>query len=262
MRLRSAASVPIALGAGLMALMACAATPTARPESPGPSSLSPAGDAASPSVSAERAPLQPRNPAGDAVLTRRIDRLLAKVQQTERAPYRPGYDRSCKSGGACQFGEEWTDRHPGRFARNGCTTREDVLLQQMKNIEMRWGSSCRIYEASFKDPYSGERLTWRDDGYWIQIDHIYPLAEAWHAGAWQWTQRQRVRFANDVEVELLAVSAVTNNDKGSQTPSEWLPPNKSFRCEYVARYLAVAATYDLSITTADAATIGRVARRC
>lgn len=184
------------------------------------------------------------------------------MQQTERSPYRAGYDRTCTEGGACQFGEEWTDKHPGKFGRNGCTTREDVLLHQMKNIQMRWGSQCRIYEASLVDPYTGERMTWRDDGYWIQIDHIYPLAEAWHAGAWAWPQRKRVRFANDVGRELLAVSGGANYAKGSQTPSEWLPPHRRFRCEYVARYLEVASAYDLTITAADATTISRVGRRC
>lgn len=181
---------------------------------------------------------------------------------TERAPYHPDYDRSCGSGGACQFGEDWTDDHPGKFGHNGCTTREDVLLQQMRDIEMRTGSKCRIYDATLVDPYTREAMTWRDDGYWIQIDHIYPLAEAWHAGAWEWPRRRRIRFANDVDRELLAVSGRANFDKGSSTPSEWLPPNKRFRCQYVARYLTVADAYDLTITAADVTTIRRIARTC
>ena len=32
---------------------------------------------------------------------------------------------------------------------------------------------------------------------------------------------------------------------------EWLPPNRDFQCTYIARYLAVAVTYDLNITTND-----------
>jgi Protein of unknown function (DUF1524) len=192
----------------------------------------------------------------------RILRLLDRIETTSQAPYHPGYDRSCTGGGACQFGEEWADNHPGAFGRNGCTTREDVLLDQMANVELRRGSTCRIYQASLIDPYSGARLNWHDDGYRIQIDHIYPLAEAWHAGASAWSQSRRLRFANDVRRELLAVSAGVNQDKGSSTPAEWLPPNKRFQCEYVVRYLIVADTYDLTITAADATTIRGVARHC
>ena len=251
-------SVPlksVLAGLTLIGLAACSVPPTARPSTPT-------------SVATSASPTQPQTGATQtsapktSSTTRHILGLLDQIETTELPPYHPGYDRSCERRGACQFGEEWTDRHPGRFGRNGCTTREDVLLQQLSDIEMRWGSSCRIYQASLLDPYSAERLTWREDGYWIQIDHVYPLAEAWHAGAWAWPQLRRVRFANDVRRELLAVSGRANQDKGSATPSEWLPGNRAFRCTYVRRYLVVAKAYQLTITEADREAIKRVARRC
>lgn len=176
--------------------------------------------------------------------------------------YHPGYDRLCGPGHGCVFGEEWTDRHPGRFGHNGCDTRQDVLLAQMHEIELRWGSECRIYQARLTDPYTGERLTWRDDGYWIQVDHVYPLAEAWYAGAWDWPRSKRLRFANDVDLELLAVSGRANQDKGSSSPSEWLPRPRQLRCDYVVKYLQVARGYRLSVTSADARAISAVARAC
>ena len=46
----------------------------------------------------------------------------------------------------------------------------------MHHIELRWGSKCRIYQARMRDPYTGRKLTWRRDGYRIQIDHVYPLS--------------------------------------------------------------------------------------
>jgi Protein of unknown function (DUF1524) len=254
----------------LGALVACSAAPTAQPKTPSHTSqsTSPSVPEDSGEINDESAPIKakPTNPSAgppdQSARARRIARLLTVVEVTEKPPYHPGYDRSCTGDGACQFGEEWTDRHPGKFGRNGCTTREDVLLEQMRDIEMRWGSECRIYEASLSDPYTGELLTWRDDGYWIQIDHIYPLAEAWHAGAWAWPQRKRLRFANDVDLELLAVSGRANQNKGSATLAEWLPPNRSFQCAYVARYLKVAEAYALTITKADASTATSVASRC
>jgi hypothetical protein len=204
-------------------------------------------------TSPSRAP----HPSSDA----RLDRLLATARIAERS-FHVGYDRSCAAGGACVFGPEWTDAHPGRFGHNGCDTRQDVLLDQMVDIELRWESRCRIFEAVLSDPYTGERLTWRDDGYWIQIDHIYPLAAAWHAGAWAWPRERRVRFANDVRRELLAVSGSANQDKQASTPADWLPPNRAYRCTYMRKYLAVAAAYDLPITPADHDAITTVAARC
>ena len=83
----------------------------------------------------------------------RILDLLARARIVDDIDYQPGYDRDCDPGG-CVFGEPWTDDHDGPKGHNGCTTREDVLLMQMKDIEMRWGSRCRIYEARLRDPYS------------------------------------------------------------------------------------------------------------
>ncbi|MEO6509462.1 MAG: HNH endonuclease family protein [Nocardioides sp.] len=193
---------------------------------------------------------------GDSILT-----LLDRVTVTDSAPYYPGYDRDCDPGG-CVFGEEWTDDNDTTYGHNGCNTREDVLLQQMRDIELRWGSECRIYQAKLKDPYTGRKLTWRRDGYRIQIDHVYPLSTAWYAGAWDWTQRKRVRFANDVDRELLAVWGAANQAKENSTPSEWLPPREAYHCAYVLRYLRVALHYGLSVTAADVTTIRDIASRC
>ena len=184
----------------------------------------------------------------------RILELLDRVEVTATAPYYPGYDRDCDPGG-CVFGEEWTDDNTTRFGHNGCDTRQDVLLQQMHHIELRWGSKCRIYQARLRDPYTGRRLTWRRDGYRIQVDHVYPLSRAWYAGAWAWSQQERVGFANDVDRELVATWGAANQAKENLTPADWLPPRQAYHCRYVLTYLKVAVHYGLSVTEADAATI-------
>jgi hypothetical protein len=187
--------------------------------------------------------------------------LLREVRVVAAPGYHPGYDRACDPGG-CVFGRPWTDANATRFGHNGCDTRQDVLLQQMHDIELRWGSRCRIYQARLRDPYTGERLTWRADGYAIEVDHLYPLARAWHEGAWAWTQRRRVRFANDVDRELWAVGAAANQAKRDQTPGEWMPQWRASWCRYLSAYLRVARAYDLPVTAADAARVRRVAPTC
>ena len=132
----------------------------------------------------------------------------------------------------------------------------------MSHVELRWGSHCRIYQARLRDPYTGEPMTWRDDGYDIQVDHVYPLARAWHEGAWSWTLRRRVAFANDVDRELLAVSGRGNQAKEDSTPAEWMPPRRAYWCEYLERYLRVAVAYDLPITRADVDRVVAVLPTC
>jgi Protein of unknown function (DUF1524) len=191
----------------------------------------------------------------------RLQRLLDRATVVAEPGYHEGYDRDCDPGG-CVFGREWTDKNPTRFGHNGCDTRQDVLLEQMTHIEMRWGSECEIYQARLRDPYTGLRMNWRDDGYNIQVDHVYPLARAWHEGAWAWTRKQRVAFANDVDLELLAVSGRANQDKEDSTPAEWMPPRRAFGCDYLVAYLRVAAAYDLPITQADADLVAATIPSC
>jgi hypothetical protein len=69
-------------------------------------------------------------------------------------------------------------------------------------------------------------------------------------GAQQWPYRRRVRFAND-PLNLLAVDGSANRQKGDGDAATWLPPNKSFRCAYVARQIAVKERYDAWITAAE-----------
>ena len=69
-------------------------------------------------------------------------------------------------------------------------------------------------------------------------------------GAWRWPYGERVAFAND-PLNLLAVDASANRQKGDGDTATWLPANKSFRCAYVARQVAVKLKYALSVTAAE-----------
>ena len=57
-------------------------------------------------------------------------------------------------------------------------------------------------------------------------------------------------MAND-PLELLAVDGATNSAKGDADAASWLPPNRSFRCAYVARQIAVKSKYRLWVTAAE-----------
>ena len=71
----------------------------------------------------------------------------------------------------------------------------------------------------------------------------------------------RVRFAND-PLNLAAVGRATNRAKSDGDAATWLPPNKRFRCAYVARQVAVKAAYGLWVTDAERDAIARVLSSC
>jgi hypothetical protein len=63
-------------------------------------------------------------------------------------------------------------------------------------------------------------------------------------------------------MNLLAVDASANRQKGDGDAATWLPANKSYRCAYVARQVAVKAKYQLWVTAAERSSIARVLAGC
>jgi hypothetical protein len=170
--------------------------------------------------------------------------LLAQVQVVDDIAPVPGYQRGCKKNQACSFGPAWND--PLDFS--GCDTRNRLLANSLQGVAFKPGTNdCKVVAGTLNpDPYTGETI----DLHGVQIDHLYPLKDAWDAGASKWDPRQRQIFANDM-AELIAVSGVANEEKGDSTPAQWLPANPAEKCPYVLRYLAVAVKYQLPVTAND-----------
>ena len=186
-----------------------------------------------------------------------ITSLLDQVQTVDTRPDPDGYQRDA-------FGPAWTDDHNGPGGHNGCDTRNDVLTIQMTDVMIKHGTrGCVVIAGRLADPYTGGRIMFtKARAARVQVDHLYPLALAWDMGANDWIPQRRIDFANDQLLNLLAVDGATNQAKGDDGPGRWLPVNAEFRCAYVARFLRVAATYDLPITRDDAASIRHTAQGC
>ncbi len=95
----------------------------------------------------------------------------------------------------------------------------------------------------------------------VQIDHVVALSDAWQKGAAQWDASRRLAFAND-PLNLLAVDGPTNLRKSDGDAATWLPPQRSYRCRFVARQVAVKAKWKLAVTAAERDAIERVLSRC
>ena len=68
-------------------------------------------------------------------------------------------------------------------------------------------------------------------------------------------------MAND-PLNLLAVDSSTNRSKGDGDAATWLPPNKAYRCTYVARQVAVKGKYAIWVTSAERDAMTRVLSTC
>jgi hypothetical protein len=203
-------------------------------------------------------------PAPGSPSRAQVEQLLAAVSVVPSRPHPGGYQRGCGAGQGCVFGPAWTDDTDAPEGHDGCGTRDDVLAAQLTAVAYRPGTqSCVVVSGTLADPYTGRSINFdksRADE--VQIDHVYSLAAAWDMGAAEWPVRLRTRFANDVDVNLLAVSGAANQAKGDGTPADWLPPNRAYHCFYAGKYLTAAVHYGLPVTTADHDTLAEVAQLC
>ena len=160
-----------------------------------------------------------------------------------------GYDRSSFS--------HWRDPD-----RNGCDARNDTLRRDLTNLVIKSDSNgCKVLAGLLADPYSGKNIEFVLGASLIDIDHVVALSNAWQTGAFQFTDEIRLKFAND-PLNLLAVSASLNRQKGDGDAATWLPPTKSYRCQYVARQIAVKKKYGLWLTKPEKVEMLNLLAKC
>mgnify|MGYP003625592334 FL=1 len=70
-----------------------------------------------------------------------------------------------------------------------------------------------------------------------------------------------VIFANDVE-NLILVQASLNRQKGAKGLDEWLPPNLSYRCEYIRLFNDIINRYELKYIPAERRIVNRMVKAC
>ena len=182
-------------------------------------------------------------------------RLATDVLETlpikGRAP-KTGYSREA-------FGPSWADTD-----YNGCDTRNDMLRRDLGGVTVERGTQgCVVLEGLLVDPYSGEEIPFikGESSDRIHIDHVVSLSNAWQTGMFQRGPEERRIFAND-PLNLLAVQGWLNQQKGDGDAATWLPPRKAYRCEVVARQIAVKAAYSLWLTLPEKQAMLRILRAC
>lgn len=170
---------------------------------------------------------------------------LSALEVKGRAP-KTGYTRA-------EFGNGWA-------TINGCSTRDIIMYRDLINVTL--SNECTIISGLLNDVYTGMPIEFtKADANAIQIDHVVALSNAWQTGAQQLTAKQRQQLAND-PLELIAVSGPANQAKSDSDAASWLPSNKPFRCEYVARQIAVKQKYSLWVTPPEQEAMKNVLATC
>ena len=173
--------------------------------------------------------------------------VLSSLEVKGRAP-KTGYSRD-------QYGKGWAKDS------SGCDTRNRILKRDLTNIVEN--SDCKIISGTLNDPYTGKTIDFsrKQNASAIQIDHVVALSDAWQKGAQYKTTEERFKIATD-PLNLIAVQAAANQQKSDGDAATWLPKNKSFRCQYVARQISVKFKYELWVTEAEKNAMSQILAGC
>ncbi|MDQ4125445.1 MAG: HNH endonuclease family protein [Actinomycetota bacterium] len=145
--------------------------------------------------------------------------------------------------------------------KDGCDTRQEVLLLESRAQTTLEPSRCRVATGEWHSMYDGVVVT---NPTTLDIDHMVPLKEAWESAASTWTDEQREAYANDLDapLALLAVTASTNRSKADRDPAEWKPPDRSTWCAYAQAWASVKAKWALTADTGEITALEEMLATC
>lgn len=138
-------------------------------------------------------------------------------------------------------------------------TRAKVLVRDSAgNVTFRNNKQCVVAEGLWLDNYTGQEYTSSTQ---IQIDHMVPLKNAYLAGAFNWDYKTRCLYANymGLKEHLVSAEARQNMAKGDRGPEKYLPPDLTFRCNYIKNWLMVKLIWRLNMTAEEVQAIHEVA---
>ena len=173
--------------------------------------------------------------------------ILERLEIKGRAP-KTGYART-------EFYNNWP-------TIDGCSLRQRIIKRELGDSAVLDG--CDVISGFFTEPYTGSMMTFyqkSDFSQKIQIDHVVALSDAWQKGAQYQSAEARYQLATD-PLNLLAVDSSANQQKSDGDAATWLPPNKLFRCQYVARQVSVKYKYSLWVTPAEHDAIAEILAAC
>ena len=133
-----------------------------------------------------------------------------------------------------------------------CQNMRHELLQKLSTAVVQFSeNTCKVTRGRWLDPYTDKIFY---ESRLLDIDHLVPLKYSWDRGAHAWTSKTRRQFSND-PINLFAVEKSVNRQKSAYGPTQWLPPNIKFRCQYILRFQRVVKLYGLSQSTDELHTI-------
>ena len=127
-------------------------------------------------------------------------------------------------------------------------TRAEVLIaQSLVPVTFKDVKKCIVDTGLWVDLFTGKSFQQASE---LDIDHMVPLKDAHHSGAWRWNSQEKQAYFNYLQdsSHLIAVSASSNRAKGAKTPDKWMPDNLDYQCQYGKAWIAIKNHWNLTAT--------------
>lgn len=140
-------------------------------------------------------------------------------------------------------------------------TRQEVLIEESLEKVTLDEKGCRVLKGKWYDPYTDRFFTNPGD---LDIDHFIPLKEVHLSGGQYWDKKRKMEYANDLDnaVTLIAVYKGANRSKGARDPSEWMPKNTEYHCEYLKVWQDVKNKWELGMDEKEKRFIEDEIKKC
>ncbi|MEX1196364.1 MAG: DUF1524 domain-containing protein [Pseudohongiellaceae bacterium] len=152
---------------------------------------------------------------------------------------------------------DWT--HWEDFDSDCQNTRHELLIRKsLIPVTFTSDTGCYVATGAWHGPFTGQVYTQATQ---LDVDHVIALRYAHEYGGAEWPPLLKKVFANDPE-NLLAVERGENRSKGWDGPSQYMPPDESYHCEYARLWLHLVRKYELEPAPADKLAITGTLGRC
>lgn len=103
------------------------------------------------------------------------------------------------------------------------------------------GECVFVVKGEWEDPYSKEVIT---DLRNIGLDQLVSYKEAHRYGGAYWSRIQRMDLVNDAN-NIVPVTKASKKERNGRPPTQWMPENKGFWCDYIVRREIIQRKYNL-----------------
>ena len=140
-------------------------------------------------------------------------------------------------------------------------TRQEVLITESLKKVVLDEKGCKVISGRWYYPYTDKYFTNPRD---LDIDHFIPLKEVNRSGGYFWDSERKKQYANDLKNpnSLIAVYKGANRSKSDKDPSDWLPPNQNYHCQYIKIWQEIKQKWELLMDEKERKFIDQKNRDC